>query len=123
MLMLCGTCFAAAPVAEIPQEPPAPPTLEPPEHLQKFGDCDGERVLYFTEADWAEFSALVYAWAEGVVNESVATAVTPLLIENAGLKEEVKSLRKPRRGTLYWILGAAGAGLVTGLVVGAVVSR
>ena len=121
MLMLCGMCFAAAP--EIPQEPPASPMLEPPEHLQKFGECDGERVLYFTEGDWAEFSALVYAWAEGVVNESVAVAVTPLLIENAGLKAEVKALRKPRRGTLYWILGAAGAGLVTGLVVGAVVSR
>jgi len=121
MLMLCGMCFAEVP--EIPQDPTPPPILEPPEHLQKWAVYDGERVLYFTDAGWSEFSGLVYAWAKQVVDESVATAVTPLLIENAGLKAEVKTLRKPRRGTLYWILGAAGAGLVTGLVVGMVASR
>ena len=97
--------------------------LEPPEHLQNWAVCDGEKVLYFTADGWTEFSGLVYAWAEGVVEESVAVAVRPLLVENAGLKAEVAALRKPRRGTLLWIVGVGAAGLVTGLVVGVVVSK
>ena len=112
MLMLCAMCLSAASEGMV---------LEPPEHLQNWAVCGGEKVLYFTKDGWADFSALVYDWAAGVVEESVAVAVKPLLIEVAGLKAENAALRKPRRGTLYWILGAAGAGLVTGLVVGAVI--
>ncbi len=126
MLMLSVMCFAATPEpVEIPQEDLGEhPILEPPAYLQNWGVTEsGEKVLYFTEAGWTEFSGMVYAWAEQVVEESVATAVKPLLVENAGLKAEVASLRKPRRGTLLWILGVGAAGLVAGLVVGVAVSK
>ena len=124
MLVTCAMCFAAtAAPAEVPEIPDTP-MLVPPPNLQNFLLLEsGARVLYFDESGWIEFSALVQAWAEGVVEESVAVAVRPLLVENAGLKAEVAALRKPRRGTLLWIVGVGAAGLVTGLVVGVVVSK
>ena len=117
MLMLCAMCWAAQPETETPM-------LVPPPNLQNFLVLEsGARVLYFDESGWIEFSALVQAWAQGVVEESVAVAVKPLLVENAGLKAEVAALRKPRRGTLLWIVGVGAAGLVTGLVVGVAISK
>ncbi len=126
MLALSVMCFAATQEpTEIPQEDLSEhPVLEPPEYLQNWGVTEsGEKVLYFTEAGWTEFSAMVYAWIAQTIDESVAAAVKPLLVENAGLKAEVASLRKPRRGTLAWILGVGAAGLAAGLVVGVAVSK
>jgi len=85
--------------------------------------ASGEKVLYFTEAGWTEFSAIVRQERKEAIEAAVAEAVKPLLVENAGLKAENASLRKPRRGVLLWILGVGGAALVGGFALGVAASK
>jgi len=115
MLMLCAMSYAST---------DEPDLLIPPPHLQNWGvTASGEKVLYFTEAGWTEFSAIVRQERKEAIEAAVAEAVKPLLVENAGLKAENASLRKPRRGVLLWILGVGGAALVGGFALGVAASK
>ena len=75
-------------------------------------------VLYFTEQGWQMMSNFLMEWHIDTAEKAIKEAVSPLLIENAGLEEEVKGLRLQARAKkvyqwgFYVSLGVAAGSIL-----------
>lgn len=81
--------------------------ITPPEHLRNFIELpSGEKVLYFRENEWVEFSTWLYTAVVNYTEETVVMAVKPLMEENKRLERQKKTWR--------WIgLGTSAVALLT----------